>query len=74
MTHTNESPEFPGRFSIRFQVTGSVFGDVITMAATGGGETVNATATITRDADMEPTSATGTWPEGNINLVSCRLN
>ena len=59
---------------IRFQVTGSVSGDVITMTATGGGETVNATATINRDSAMEPTGATGTWPEGNINLVSCRLN
>ena len=59
---------------IRYQVTGIVTGDLITMAATGGGETVNATASINRGADMEPTGATGTWPEGNINLVSCRLN
>ena len=59
---------------IRFQVTGSVSVDTITMTATGGGETVNATATIMRDTNMEPTGATGTWPEGNINLVSCRLN
>ena len=58
---------------IRFQVTGSVSGDLITMTATGGGETVNATATIIRDV-MEPIGATGTWPEGTINLVSCRLN
>ncbi len=59
---------------IRYQITGSVSVDAITMTATGGGETINATALIIRDADMEPTRVTGTWPEGSISLVSCRLN
>ena len=59
---------------IFFQVTGSVLGDDVSLTATGGGETINAIATIARDMAGEPTAATGVWPEGNLELVACRLN
>jgi hypothetical protein len=59
---------------VRFQVTGSVSGDAIMLTATGGGETISASGTISRDTQGNPIGADGTFASGGFQLSACRLN
>lgn len=58
-----------------FDVTGTLDGDAVSLTATGGGETVTGTGTLTRFPDGSPDEVQGTLEDGSsFSIVACRLN
>lgn len=56
-------------------VTGSLNGDDVTLTAVGGGETFEATGTLTNYPDGRPDKVVGVVDNGaNFGLAACRLN
>lgn len=58
-----------------FTVTGGVNGNAVSLSASGGGEVVNGSGTLTSDAEGNPRDIQGTLADGStISLSACRLN
>ena len=58
-----------------FQVNGTLAGDTVALTATGGGESLTGTGTLTRDAAGAPAGVQGQLDDGStFDLVACRLN
>lgn len=59
----------------RFNVTGTLTGDAVSLTASGGGNTFTAMGTLTINPDGSPDEAQGTFDDGSdFSIVACPLN
>jgi len=57
-----------------YGISGTLDGDSVSLTATGGGETIQASGTLTRDAFGDPMALSVSFTNGALNAAACRLN